>query len=714
MSTQTASIPQQRVEKKRLTVALAGNPNSGKSTLFNLLTGLNQKVGNYPGVTVERKSGHCTLEEGRVANIIDLPGTYSIYPRSSDEEVVTELLLNPHNKEYPDVLVAVADLNNLERSLLFISQLIDLGLPTVLVLNMADMAEKRGLQIDVERLSQLLGGLPIVTMNARNGTGLEALKKVLNGELRAFARTPFYDVYPLAAEGISEAKQLLQVPTYYGAYQLLQHAHALRFLDKIEKENLLNLRKQAGLELKSLQMEETKARYVRIQQVLEEVLTLPDKSNQQTLSASIDQIVTHKVHGYLIFFAILFMMFQAIFAWATVPMDFIDHLFGRLTELLGEHLPEGVLSQLLVEGVLPGIGGIVIFIPQIAILFIFIGLLEESGYMARVVFLMDKMMRKVGLNGRSVVPLISGLACAVPAIMATRGIDNWKDRLLTIFVTPFMSCSARLPVYTILIALVVPEEKILGFMNLQGLALMAMYLLGFAAAMVSALLMKYIIKAGKGGFLIMEMPVYRLPRFRNVLMMAFEKSRTFVFEAGKIILAVSVVLWVLASYGPGNQMEEAAEAYRAATPAEKLVQDEIASIKLEHSYAGKLGKLMEPAIEPLGYDWKIGIALISSFAAREVFVGTMATLYSVGSSADDENTIKSRLLAEKNPDTGGPRFTLAVAFSLLVFYAFAMQCASTVAIVYKETAGWKWPLIQLAYMSVLAYVSAFVVYQLLS
>lgn len=714
MSTQTASIPQPTVGKKKVTVALAGNPNSGKSTLFNLLTGLNQKVGNYPGVTVERKSGYCTLGEDRVASIIDLPGTYSIYPRSSDEEIVIELLLNPKGREYPDVLVAVADLNNLERSLLFISQLIDLGLPTVLVLNMADMAHKKGLRIDAERLSELLGGLPVVTMNARNGEGLEALKEVLNHEVKPASGTAFHDVYPQTAEGIAEARELLQLQSHYQAYQVLQHAHALRFLDKIEKENLLNLREQAGLKLEQLQIEETKARYARIQKVLDEVLTLPDESEKLSLSSSIDKIATHKVFGYLIFFGILFMMFQAIFAWATVPMDFIDLFFARFTELLDETLPEGTLSKLLVEGVLPGIGGIVIFIPQIAILFIFIGLLEESGYMARVVFLMDKMMRKVGLNGRSVVPLISGLACAVPAIMATRGIDSWKDRLMTIFVTPFMSCSARLPVYTILIALVVPEESILGFINLQGLVLMGMYLLGFVAAMVSALVMKYIIRAGKGGFLIMEMPVYRWPRWRSVFMMAFEKSKTFVFEAGKIILAVSVILWVLASYGPGNEMENAAEAYQAAHPQEEQLQDDIASIKLEHSYAGKLGKFIEPAIEPLGYDWKIGIALISSFAAREVFIGTMATLYSVGSSADDENTIKSRLKAEKNPDTGEARFTLAVAFSLLIFYAFAMQCASTVAIVYRETAGWKWPLIQFGYMTVLAYVSAFVVYQLLS
>jgi ferrous iron transport protein B len=411
----------------------------------------------------------------------------------------------------------------------------------------------------------------------------------------------------------------------------------------------------------------------------------------------------------------LLVVFQAIFALAGLPMDIIDGLFATSSEWLQANLPDGILTRLLVEGIIPGIGGIVIFVPQIAILFTLIAILEETGYMARVVFLMDKLMRKVGLNGRSVVPLISGLACAVPAIMATRGIDNWKDRLITIFVTPFMSCSARLPVYTILIALVVPNELVWGVFNLQGLALMGMYILGFVAAIGSALIMKLIIRAGRSGFLIMELPTYRWPRWGNVFYMVVQKSKTFVFEAGKIILAVSIVLWVLASYGPGNKMDEAEARYRSTyADANDRAENEIASVRLANSYAGHLGRFIEPVIKPLGYDWKIGIALISSFAAREVFVGTMATLYSVGSAAEDEGTIKRRMKAEVNPETGGPRFTLAVAFSLLVFYAFAMQCASTVAIVYKETNGWKWPLLQVIYMTALAWLGAFVVYQSLA
>ena len=429
-----------------------------------------------------------------------------------------------------------------------------------------------------------------------------------------------------------------------------------------------------------------------------------------------DRIITHRVGGYLIFFGLLFLIFQAIFAWATVPMDFIDYLFSELSGWVQATLPGGVLTDLLAEGIIPGIGGVVIFIPQIAILFGFIALLEESGYMARVVFLMDKIMRKFGLNGRSVVPLISGLACAIPAIMATRSIDHWKDRLITIFVTPLMSCSARLPVYTILIALVVPNEPVVGFINLQGLVLMGMYLLGFASAMLSALVMKYVIQAKSRGFLIMELPEYRWPRWGNVGLTVVEKTKTFVWEAGQVILAVAIVLWVLASYGPGDRMEQAEAEVRTtetSLPSDE-VDNQVASVRLEHSYAGILGHWIEPVIRPLGYDWKIGIALITSFAAREVFVGTMATLYSVGADFEDDSTIKSRMREEVNPTTGRRQFTPAVAFSLLVFYAFAMQCMSTVAVVYRETKGWKWPLIQTGYMTALAYGAALVVYQVFS
>ena len=699
------------VASKTHNIALVGNPNAGKSSLFNHLTGLNQKVGNYPGVTVDKKVGRCVLGTRSLASVVDLPGTYSVFPRSSDEQVVLDhLLANP-----PDAVVAVVDMTNLERGLLLTTQLIDLALPVVLVLNMADVARRQGLEVNTVALGQRLGGVPVVVMNARRGEGLDDLKAVLRHRVTP-ARQRFFDVRPLAADAIGEVRDRFKRTEDYAAYLLLQQGHGMRSLSAEEQQQLTAIRTQHPINPAHLQIQETTERYRLIRELLHDTQTLPSEA-RISFTDRIDRIVTHRVGGYLIFFALLFLIFQAIFAWATVPMDFIDYLFSELSGWIKEAAPAGVLTDLLAEGIVPGIGGVVIFIPQIAILFAFIALLEESGYMARVVFLMDKIMRKAGLNGRSVVPLISGLACAIPAVMATRSIDNWKDRLITIFVTPLMSCSARLPVYTILIALVVPDEPVIGFINLQGLALMGMYLLGFVAAMGSAVVMKYVIRLKSKGFLIMELPEYRWPRWSNVGLTVMQKSRTFVWEAGRVILAVSVVLWVLASYGPGDGMQRAETELRTA-PGTELSSEEldnaVASARLEHSYAGRLGHWIEPVIRPLGYDWKIGIALITSFAAREVFVGTMATLYSVGADFEDDSTIKSRMREEINPRTGERQFTPAVAFSLLVFYAFAMQCMSTIAIVHRETKGWRWPLIQTAYMTILAYVSALVVYQIMS
>ncbi len=705
--------------KSGISVALVGNPNSGKTTIFNLLTGMNQKVGNYPGVTVDKKSGTTALSKRKSAEIIDLPGTYSIYPRSADEKVVLEVLMDPDVNKRPDVVVVIADINNLERNLLLFTQIRDLDIPAVLVLNMSDIARKNGLEVDTLQLGQRLGNVPVVCMNARSSEGLEELKEILDSEIK-HADKPFLDVFPLASESIAEVRQMYPVRNYYEAYQLLQNAERLLFVDEKQEEQLKAIRKAYGFDTNQLQIKETTERYRLIQQVLQDTVSTPTNEEKRSFSDSIDHILTHRVFGYLIFFGILFMIFQAIFAWASVPMDFIDFLFAEFSGWIDENLPDGILTDLLAEGIVPGIGGIVIFVPQIAILFTFIALLEESGYMSRVVFLMDKVMRKVGLNGRSVVPLISGLACAIPAIMASRSIDSWKDRLITIMVTPLMSCSARLPVYTVLIALVVPEEAVWGFISLQGLALMGMYLLGFAAALGSAGVMKLIVRTTERSFLIMEMPSYRWPRWKNILISVLEKSKTFVFEAGKVILAVSIVLWVLASYGPGDDIARAEaqlreRAARNQDDPELLenLSQEISASQLENSYAGKFGHWIEPVIRPLGYDWKIGIALITSFAAREVFVGTMATLYSVGEDFEDETTIIGRMRDERNPQ-GEYVFRPAVAFSLLVFYAFAMQCMSTIAVVYRETKGWKWPVIQTVYMTVLAYVSALVVYQVFS
>ncbi len=699
-----------------LKVALVGNPNSGKSSLFNQLTGLNQKVGNFPGVTVDMKSGIAPIGNGSNIELLDLPGTYSIYPRSLDERVVINLLSNSAHPEYPDVVVVVVDASSLERNLLLFTEIKDLGIPTVLALNMMDVAGKSGFEIDSEALADSLS-CPVVVINAREGIGLDNLKKAIAeiaGDNVAFKS--FYAAEELSPELVGAIQERYPHKNSYRAYQMAQQLNDLSFLSPEEKEWVAGIKAQYDFQDKKLQEQETLDRFALIRKMLDKSLVIRPVKAGRSLTDRLDKIFTHKVYGYAIFLSVLFLIFQAIFAWAEPFMDIIDSGFGELSGWVHNSLPEGILNDLIAEGIIPGLGGVVIFIPQIALLFAFIAILEESGYMARVVFLMDRIMIKFGLNGKSVVPLISGMACAIPAIMATRTIDSWKDRLITIFVTPFMSCSARLPVYAILIALVVPDKTLFGLINLQGLTLMAMYLLGFVMAILSAYVMKQLLNTRERSYFMMELPIYRSPRWGNVGITVLEKSKTFVFEAGKIILAISIVLWVLASYGPGEEFDRAEEQVRTAQPKldEAAMNDAIAAYQLEQSYAGHLGKLIEPVIKPLGYDWKIGIALITSFAAREVFVGTIATIYSVGSDFEDEGTIKSRLRDEVNPETGGPMYTPALGFSLMVFYVFAMQCMSTLAVVYRETRGWKWPMLQLIYMSAVAYLSAFIVYQWLS
>jgi ferrous iron transport protein B len=700
---------------KILKIALAGKPNAGKSSLFNQLTGLNQKIGNFPGVTVDKRTGSCQLDSQTEAEIIDLPGIYSLYPRTPDEKIVAEIFADHRSRVYPDKVILIADATNLKSCLLLLTQLIDLKIPTILALNMLDLAARSGLSIDVKKLSAALD-VPVALINARKGQGIEDLKKLLLQPLEASSKSVFH-VAPEVEPAAKIIGAEFRLTSEYMAFQYLQQVDHLNFLSADQKKLIKLTAQRHEIFPGKYQGAETIHRYEFIQQILNTVILRSPDPEWKKSSYRLDSIFTHRVWGYVIFFTVLFLIFQSIFAWAQIPMDFIDSTFASLSTFFSREFPDGPLFDLIAKGIVPGIGGIVIFIPQIAILFACISILEETGYMARVVFLMDKMMRKVGLNGKSVVPLMSGWACAIPAIMATRTIDNWKDRLITIFVTPFMSCSARLPVFTILVALIVPDDKIFGFFNLQGLALMGLYLLGFLAAIISAFIMKLLIRTRDRSFLIMEMPTYRMPRWSNVGFTILEKTKTFVFEAGKVILAVSIILWVLASYGPVEEMNKGRQVVRAETQDMRLTEqafnDRLAAYKLEHSYAGIIGKKIEPVIRPLGYDWKIGIALITSFAAREVFVGTIATIYSLGST-EDQRTIKSRLKSEINPETGGPRFTPAVGFSLLVFYTLAMQCASTLAVVKRETKGWKWPLLQLVYMTGLAYVLAFVVYQVLS
>ena len=702
-------------------IALIGNPNAGKSSLFNSLTGLNQKTGNFPGVTMEKLTGIWELEPKRPVEILDLPGIYSIYPKSIDEELVINILGDPTHPDFPDMAIVVADASNLKRNLLLFSQVRDLGIPTVLALNMIDVAENEGYVINSIKLARELN-VEVAEVNAKKGIGLNGLKlAVIKSLANRYASNDALPL-PVSEEVIQDVQAQFGEGEIYRSLLWLMEHDRMKMFSKQQRENLDAIQKKHQFSSKKYQSEETVKRYEQITEVVDRcVINLNrqwDAAPVRTWTDRLDKFFLHPVGGYVFFLAILFVMFQAIFTWATYPMDAIDGGVAMLNDWLKGVLPDSALTALLTDGLIAGIGGVLIFIPQIAFLFLFISLLEETGYMSRVMFIMDKLMRRFGLNGKSVVPLISGVACAVPAIMSTRSIGSWKDRLITILVTPLMSCSARLPIYTVLIALVVPENKALfGLFNLQGVALFGLYLLGFFMALVSAWVMKVILQAKEKSYFIMELPTYKGPRFKHVALTIWNSVNAFVFEAGKIIVAISIVLWVLASYGPGDKIAQSEARIRQENPTLQGVklQNKISAEKLENSYAGHFGHFVEPVIRPLGYDWKIGIALITSFAAREVFVGTMSTIYSMGGEVDDENaTIKNRMRAEINPATGKPMYDAALGFSLLIFYAFAMQCMSTLATTYRETKSWKYPLIQFGYMTALAYLSAFAVYQLLS
>lgn len=738
-------------------VALIGNPNTGKTSVFNQLTGLRQKVGNYPGITVEKKEGVCNLPDGSKANILDLPGTYSLNTTSLDESVVVELLLNKKSKDYPDLAIVVTDVENLKRNLLLFTQIKDLKIPVLLVINMADRMASRGITLDVSLLEQKLD-TRIALVSTRKGSGIDYLKSLI-ANYRELSTQPVLNASRIDPEYFERLQKTYPEQDLYKLWLLITQDVNFMPVEReiLERNDLFPAKTKT--ELKRLQHKETIARYQFINGVLKETYKL-DPAAAKGLRASLDRVLTHRIFGYLIFFAILLLIFQAIFDWSQYPMDFIDEQFANASEWLKATLPAGMFTNLLAEGVLAGIGGIVIFIPQIAFLFLFIAILEESGYMSRVVFLMDRLMRSFGLSGKSVVPLISGTACAIPAVMATRNIENWKERLITILVTPFTTCSARLPVYLIIIALVIPQGRILG-MSYQALTLMLLYLLGFGTAILGAMILNKVLKIKGRSFFVIEMPDYKLPLFKNVAFTVVEKTKSFVYGAGKIILAISIVLWFLGSNGSSDNFKNAEEIvtkrietdgysaysnayinnklneYKSEHPVsamegtnmassgdtgdslalkrkaleEAAVDQEIASYRLEHSFIGQMGKSIEPLVSPLGYDWKIGIAILTSFAAREVFVGTLATIYSVGN--DEEETIKNRMAAEINPRNSKPLFNLASGISLLLFYAFAMQCMSTLAIVKRETNSWRWPLLQLGFMSVFAYLVALIAYQII-
>ncbi|GLU43012.1 ferrous iron transport protein B [Allomuricauda sp. NBRC 101325] len=735
---------------KNINVALIGNPNTGKTSVFNQLTGLKQKVGNYPGITVEKKEGICKLPRGVKAHILDLPGTYSLNTTSLDESLVVELLLNKNDKDYPDVAVVISDVENLKRNLLLFTQIKDLKIPTILVINMADRMSRKGISLDIDAMEKKLD-TKIALVSTRKNTGIERIKELI-ADYKSISSKPLLDTTRISPEYFERLQKAFPQNDLYKLWLVITQDVNFMPIEKKRIQDATDFATKSKDELKKLQHKETVLRYQLINNILKETYKV-DFMAAKGLRASMDKILTHKVFGYLIFFVILLTIFQAIFDWSGYPMDFIDEQFALGAEWIKNTLPQGIFTDLLAEGIVAGIGGIVIFIPQIAFLFLFISLLEESGYMSRVVFLMDRIMRPFGLSGKSVVPLISGNACAIPAIMATRTIENWKERLITILVTPFTTCSARLPVYLILIALVIPEGNFLG-LSYQALTLMLLYLIGFGMALLSAMVLNKILKIKSRSVFMIEMPTYRLPLLKNVGYTVIEKTKSFVLGAGKIILAISIILWFLGSNGYSDDFNDADQivterieneglstysknyiqnniaSYReeaqdkGIAPAalqdsiqvlteelsERAIAQEIASYKLEHSYIGQAGKAFEPIVKPLGYDWKIGIAVLTSFAAREVFVGTLATIYSVGS--DEEETIKNRMAAELD-ENGQPLFNLASGISLMLFYAFAMQCMSTLAIVKRETNSWKWPMIQLGFMSVFAYIIALIAYQIL-
>lgn len=661
-----------------------GNPNAGKSSLFNGLTGLKQKTGNYAGVTVDRLEGQTIYswnDQHYELSVIDLPGVYSLFPKSNDEEIACKTLVNPDEKI--DVVVIVADATNLKRNLLLATQLIDLKFKTVLALSMIDEANSQHIKIDRIGLQNTLG-VEVVPIDSRKQIGFNKLKEaIVNAKI---SDSFFYDIN---STFLSDHK------TYKGfivsALSDPTDAH-VENADKMYRYNTINY---------------MVAKFVKS----------PEQLSRKEITSKIDAVTTHKVFGYLVLLAVLFLVFQFIFFISETPMNWIEKFFLQMGDLVKTHLPPGQLNDLIVNGIIAGISGVVMFVPQIAFLFLFIGFLEDSGYMARASFIMDKIMRRFGLNGKSVIPLISGTACAVPSIMATRTISNLKERLITIFILPLISCSARLPVYTLLIAVLYPDGKFLGIFNSKGLVLFMLYMLGFAVTLVTAWVLKRLVKIKETSFFVMELPVYRWPQPKNIGIMVYTKVKVFIREAGKIILAISIVLWFLSSHGFTKTYTELKSQKQVlesgmAKPNTKLEIKKIETQLLEHSFIGNLGHVIEPVIKPLGFDWKIGIALITSFAAREVFVGTMATIYQ---SEDNENTegIKQKLLNEKD-ELGNLRYTRAVCWSLLLFYAFAMQCMSTIAVVKRETKSWKWVFAQLIFMSGLAYASAFAAYQLLS
>jgi ferrous iron transport protein B len=679
-------------------IALVGNPNCGKTSLFNALTGLNQKVGNFAGVTVEGKIGSCNLPNNAKVNIIDLPGTYSLYPKSGDEYVAYDAIFGEEYK--PEIIIVVVDATNLKRNLLFATQVIDLGLPVVIALSMLDIAARKEIKIDIDELSIQLG-IPIVGINPRKNKGIKSLGRQLNSILdlkQKPVKNTFINNSALAPELIQQLKQKFPSLSDYACLHIAAETDQFHYLSEAQKSEINQIKTQVAFNKNKTQAKEILQRYSKINTVIQRAVVEMDPLKKELRSEKMDKLLLHPLYGNLILLFVLFTIFQALFWLASFPMDWIDGGLAYVTAQIAAALPDVWWARLLTSGVLAGVAGILVFVPQIMILFGLITLLEDSGYMARISFLTDRLMRGVGLSGRSVMPLISGMACAVPAILSARTIDNYRERLITIMITPLMSCSARLPVYTVLITLAIPRKFIGGFISIQGLVMLGLYLLGFFVALLIAKMSSVFFKKKGNSLFLMELPIYKAPRWPNVLRTMIEKAKIFVFDAGKVILFISIALWFLSNYSPKNSFTTA---YTK-------------PIVLEESYAGIAGKAIEPIFKPLGFDWKIDIALITSFAAREVFVGTMATLYSANEEDTSAgSTLVQKMSAAKRSD-GSKVYTLATGVSLLLFYVFAMQCMSTLAIVYRETKSWKYPVYQFIYMFALAYLFSWVAFRLLN
>ena len=703
------------MSKNEIKVALIGNPNVGKTSIFNLLTGMNQHVGNYPGVTVGKKVGFCKLSQIINARIYDLPGTYSTNPNSMDEKVAVSCLLDRDDIDFPDVVVVVADVENLKQNLYLFTQIKDFGIPTILAINMADRMKPRGITIDIPALEAALH-TRIALVSTRQKTGIEELKELIIN-YKKLSLESLVDIARIDPPFFSSLKEKFSNEELGKLWMVIsQNFEVVGALRKVEiqKENI-----KTEAEIKRMQQRETILRY----QVINNALKDTYKVTAVGTRAFLDKILLHKVWGYVIFMAILLLIFQVIFYVSEYPKGWIESALGWVGEWLSGILPEGSLTSLLVDGVIPGLTAVVSFVPQIALLFFFISLLEESGYMSRVVFLMDRIMRPFGLNGKGTIPLISGAACAIPAVMATRTIESWRERLIAILVTPFITCSARLPIYLIIIKLVIPQGNYFFFDN-QAVALFALYMLGVFMAIFSAwllskfLVLKHTIKT----HFIIEMPTYKVPLVRNVLLTVYEKSKAFVVNAGKIIFFMTVLIWFLQTHGLSEKYRNA-ETHTQQMAAqygwdEEQKEHYLLSYRTENSLLGNMGKFVEPVFRPLGYDWKISIAVLGSFAARETFVSTLATIYSLGEvdveeGEAEQRTVITRLQEEMRPD-GTPMFNLATGVSILLFFASAMQCISTFAIVRKETNSWKWAIIQWLFMTGFAYLSAFAAYQILS